>query len=592
MKKYIHLLPIFLLLTHLAEGQNLYQHPSLSYLGTRLETMHLLNVGGIPYDGIGKRVLMAEYPVDWQAGLDLFELPASERVDAFGVVSSRNRISQVNKPHFLEFGTDRFGTLNVGMKNWKRLSNPRLLASNRTHFQRVWATDRNGNGMLDFHPGHRFFWQPKLNFERGNWGVTADAQFFDVKRWGGTKGFDPDDPAETRYGHSLDARHVQVALRGHFKLTHRRKVRRLEWMVDHTSHDQQRGVALHRLDGKERITTGYLAYHHGLAFGHLTGGLQYTSDRLTETLDGRKHEPLDEYWKLFGQYRTYFSKRTVLKTFANLEMRPGGKFSFLPNAQIDMRLGGDNAPTLSVFGLTGQRLAKPLNWHFDWLAAFPNIDFEETGKLERSEKIGLALNYQANDHRLLTKLTIDHARFKNKAVLQRSDFGTGLEITHLSNPLDRTAIEWLGYAKIGQQYYQGLDLHLIYRWEHFDQRELLPFQSVHQAQVRLRQRFDGASLSAHYLVRNPQQSLVRRVDQPAHRLDLSAEMELGYFVNSKGPWKNMTIGLHWDNVIRTFGNENGLSEAGLLNFSLLPNGSELWSDPTAGNVRLRVGVGL
>ena len=69
------------------QGQSLHVHPFVSYGGTALEYTKAM-IGNMAYDGIGKRILLEQYPESWADAATTTAVPVSAgtATDAFGLL--------------------------------------------------------------------------------------------------------------------------------------------------------------------------------------------------------------------------------------------------------------------------------------------------------------------------------------------------------------------------------------------------------------------------------------------------------------------------------------------------------------------------
>lgn len=570
-----------------AGAQGLYRYPFQQYLGSGLESTKTAIFGGMPYDGIGKRTLLEQVPETWLGGFQKLVVPTTNFVDAYGVVTTGSGKSGFSyQPHRYSLQADRFGNLSVGAWNNSRNWRPASF-QNRLHFQQRWQRDLDQNKIVDYHPGHRLAWVPWANLNLRKVRLGIGLRYLDALEWGGEPDYwrQRDEPNSPLFGHSQRSRHLHLLMDGNWDISGGSNGTRLEWLLDSKRHWLDRKLGSHQYEGRERVSTGYVNFRQNFGFWGFNTGVQYNSDELEEQVNTFSHQPTDRFWRLLAGASTYLGKKAVLKGFGNLEKRDGGGWSFLPSGQLDIKLGKGTETTLSLVGQTGQRPVKPVSYHLDWLAVADRLDFRAK-PIEKSGKIGANLLIRQQEGKWLVKLATDHTRFRDKAVISFQPNDKTLVFNSLEGVLNRSAVEWLGYARLGHN--DRWEASLMYRFEHFSQREAVPFQAAHSAMARLRFRKNWAVAECSQMLVSPQNLQPVLMGETAflHRTDFS----LGALFQEMGPrpkWLNrMEAWAYWDNAAYFFQDKTKRQTAGLLLYPL--QGGEAWNAHVVGNIRLEL----
>ena len=580
MKKIYALSVFYLWILNLA-GQSLYQHPYLDYLGSGLEMQKIVLGPGLPYDGAAKRFLLENLPATWIAGFNRMGVPTSNFVDAFGCLTPRYQYFDGNHSHKIKVLTDRFGNLEGNLFNRHALRYGWNIYQN-LHLQRRRFTDLNDNNLADFEPGRRILWNPSVSWRRHHFETTLYAYYLGLQDWGGEKAFrtDPDN----HFGHSADARYLQLNLAGGYFLGSRNG-HQIQWLADYKRHRQDRELPVSAsYRARERMAGGKLEYSGRFAVSQINAGVHYSKEQLQEELDSFSHQPEDRFWRWYARYSTALGTKMVLKSYANIDKRPGKDWTFLPAAQLDILLHKKSQSTLSLTGSAGKRLARPLAYHLNWMALSQGLDYD-VQPFEKARQAGMAFSIHTRNQRFLSKLTLDRTRYEGKALVSnREDL---LAFRSSGEPLKRTALEWLGYVRLNDD--NTWDLHLIGRREWFSGQEVIPFFAAWSAQFRTRFRQRWLTAQLHYTVKSPQNPAVFDLpDTPVyHRLDLSAQVSFSEIKKVPDWLESIDLGLFLDHAVPFQSRENGVQETGIL---LYPStGRFPWEEGLTSNLRLQVG---
>lgn len=582
MKKYILLFIWCCCGSFVSQAQRLFQAPFVSYLGRGLEDYKFTLFHHLPYDGIGKKILLEHHPQLWSQTFTRYALPSSPFLDAFGAVgvNSPSR-DNGNKNFQVALVLDQFGNIEGGFHQYSRVGNFNLY--NLINQQTRARSDWNNNQLLDYTPGNQFTTYNALAFNSHRFATGFNSYFLDSKEWGGSSQIDPEQPGETPIldGFVRDVQHWQMNLWAHYNLHNSAN---LGLSIDFNQHNQNLDWKSYDYRGQEKQQSYLFSYSKSFRDDNLSVRWQYVHDLADEQLDSLKLKPKDKYWRGIVEWNHEFNSNIALKTRFNAEKRLDHNLVFRPAVQWEWGFGKNHQFTLSLFANTGQRLNKPLTFHLDRLR--DNYSILWQAKLfEKAQKLGLAFSAGFNHDRFL-KLVLDRTWFQDKIITQLDRSNKRLVFHSFPRELRRDALELVLGGKIDPA--KKLDAHLMYRWEQWSPDLNLPWQADQAAQLRLRWQIRLSQFDAHYLLRSPQ-NLVDLSSFPTpdqsplyHRLDFTYSQHFTHFRRGNHWSKGFTLSLQCINLLGR-GGKKGQLETGLL----LPNvEGPYWSDPQLRNVQV------
>ena len=583
MKKCLLMLRGLFCLNFAARAQRLFQAPFSSYLGRGLEDHKISLFNHLPYEGIGKKVLLEQYPQLWSQTFTRHSLPGSPFLDAFGAVGPNfPRVNAYTDKVFQSaLLIDQYGNLEGNFYGYFRTNRFRLL--NLLNQQINTRTDGNENQVLDFAPGKRFTTYNAWSYQKNRFSTGVTNYSLKSKEWGGSTQLDPDSQAENSNveGFIRDAQHTQLSIWanlgdfsfGDFGLS-----------MDVNSHRQTVDWGNYNYVGKENQQSYVFTYKHYFKNAYIKARWQYFNDKSEERVDSFYLNLKDQYWRGVAEWDMNLGAHFILKTRLNLEKRLEQSVRFRPALQADWGFGKNNRFTLSAFANSGQRQNRPLAFHLDRLRDNYSISWQAK-PFEQAQKIGLAFSGGFDRDRFL-KLVLDRTWFQDKIITQLDRSNKRLIFRSFPQELRRDALELVLGGKIDPA--KKLDAHLMYRWEHWSPDLNMPWQADQAAQLRLRWQIRLSQFDAHYLVRGPQ-NLVDLSSFPTpdqsplyHRLDFTYSQRFTHFRRDNHWSKRFTLSLQCINLLGR-GGEKGQLETGLL----LPDVQEpYWSDPQLRNVQV------
>ena len=571
---------LFLFWAAIISAQPIFRHPFYTYLGSSLDFTKISINGGIPYDGIGKKTYLEGLPENVVHSMIKSDLPTSNLVDAFGVVLPR--FSSKGKGDVF-FQTDRFGNLSGRLNHHFKIKN-KIRFKNELNYQKRWKKDKNKNGFADYFPGQRFYWNPSATYRFRQFSLNGHFLFLNTTEWGGTTG-SSDEIKNGQFGFSKKGQHINFLLNGKYKFNNEKQ--KLNWNLIFNNVNQKRQLPNHFYNGDEKMYDAMVQYQHDLDFSNFNAGIHFHDEKTDEYLNENKIVQNDRFIKLFGGYTIAATDRLVLKPKINMEARKND-WSFLPAFQIDYGFIKDRL-SVSVYGMTGKRLNRPINFYMDGISLANEINIGYK-KFEESKKIGTALIAKGNGPFTL-KLIAEHTRFKNKALLVKDGFSNNFSFVSLNKTLSRQSLESILQTS---RHISGNSFtsHIIYKWESFNENDLIPFQNSHAMQFKLQyRRYGKLGVTLHHTFKSPQ-NLNAYMDIKTkcfNRTDLHFDFDFEQLFNAgKDDFiSNWYVGLHFDNFINYYKNKKTMLETGLLLFPFQED--ILWNDPSLGNVRVEVG---
>lgn len=564
-------------------AQRLFQVPFSSYLGRSLEDHKISLFNHLPYEGIGKKVLLEQHPQLWSQTFTRHSLPGSPFLDAFGTVGPNFPMVNAYSDKVFQSALlmDQYGNLEGDFYAYFRTNRFRLL--NLLNQQINTRTDGNENQVLDFAPGKRFTTYNAWSYQKNGFSTGVTNYFLKSKEWGGSTRLDPESQAENSNleGFIRDAQHTQLSIWanlggfsfGDFGLS-----------MDVNSHRQKLDWGNYNYVGKENQQSYVFTYKHYFKNAYIKARWQYFNDQSEERVDSFYLNLKDQYWRGIAEWDMNLGSHFILKSRLNLEKRLEQSVRFRPALQADWGFGKNNRFTLSAFANSGQRQNRPLAFHLDRLRDNYSISWQAK-PFEIAHKAGLAFSGGFNHDRFL-KVVWDRTWFQDKIITQLDRSNKRLVFRSFSRELRRDALELVLGGKIDPA--KKLDAHLMYRWEHWSPDLKIPWQADQAAQLRLRWQIRLSQFDAHYLVRSPQ-NLVDLSSFPTpdqsplyHRLDFTYSQRFTHFRRDNHWSKRFTLSLQCINLLGR-GGQKGQLETGLL----LPNVQEpYWSDPQLRNVQI------
>lgn len=568
-------------------GQQLFRAPFLSYLGQGIEN-HKIFFDQLPYDGIGKRVLLEQYPQAWTHTFTRFSLPSSYNIDAFGLIAINSPFSGYrNNPSQAMIIGDQFGNLEG---NFFSFSRPRRWYGfdmfNHFNQQLRRKSDWNTNQRFDYAPGRRFSASNTMSYSLSGIQLGLSSFLLDSKEWGGSVLIDPprkqsSAPVE---GYIRDARHWQ----GSFSAVYPSYQRSYQFSFGAylTQHTQNLDWQRYQYNGTETQQNYLLTYTQRVKNMNFKLRWQYVKDQSQEKLDALQLRLLDQFWRGIAEWRITMNSRMGFKGHLNVEQRPNQPIAWRPGAQFNWSFGVHNAHALSIFGNTGQRLAKPLNFHLDRLRNNYAI-YWDAQPYEVAHKAGLAFNSAISKDSYL-KIVLDRTWFKDKIVTRMDRATQRLVFYNFSGELRRTAFEAVLGGRI--DYSKKWDAQLMYRLEEWSPDPRLPWQAKQAAQFRLQWKHKQSQLNMHYLFRSPQhiEDLTSFLTPPQsslyQRFDLTYHLKIKTSWSKKTPQNGFSLSVKCINVLGK-NVHNTEVERG----SFLPGlEAPYWSDPQLRNIQLSI----
>jgi hypothetical protein len=558
-------------------AQQLLQAPFVSYLGRGIEDHKVILFNRVPYEGIGKRMLLEQFPALWTSTFSRFSTNSHPLIDAFGAVGPKYNGVQKTRLALL---LNQRGPIEADFANhskWKRFG-----FVNELNQQIRPNSDVNRNQLLDFAAGQRFSTHNSIYYENGNIRTGVYSYFTQGKSVGGAKLVKTQ--AESGLplaGYTEDAQHWQSGIW--------LDMNNYDWgnlglSVDFNQHQQTLNWKTYAYQGKERQASYQLTYRHEWNTNKLYGALQYAHDETTEQVDSLPINPHDEYWRGIVEWEHVWKRHFAFKSRVNVEKHLNQGITFRPALQFDWKIRGNEAFVLSVFANSGQRLNKPLNLHLDRLSDAYTVDWK-VKNFEVAHKMGLHLTKYSWRERLV-KLVLDHTWFKHKIITDWDHAEKRLVFSNSEQLLQRTALELVSGREIIRN--RKLDAHLMYRWEHWKGNPALPWQANHAMQFRLKWECGLSTFATHYLLRSPQQILNVKPSEANAESKAYHRLDLNYIQN----FRNLNKREHWSNAFSLqlwVNNVLGAGSAGRQFETALfwPAAQEpYWSDPQLRNLQL------
>lgn len=580
MKKYSSICCLIFLAVTTTLAQHIFRAPILSYLGQGMED-HKIQLFQLPYDGIGKRVLLEQYPQAWaQQSFTRYSLPSSAFVDAFGAIGIHSPYTgYYQKPSRATLLSDQFGNMEGSF--FSAYSPLRNLGFINQFDQQVRRkSDSNNNQLLDYAPGQRFTAFNALRKDFDKLVLDINSFYLNAKEWGGSSSMDPNQNQGTSPipGYIRDARHWQ----GRFGINYPeyQKSYQLSFNVYLTQHTQDLDWQRYRYQGRENQQFYVFTYAQKLKKADFKLSWQYVKDQSTETLDSLQLQLRDQYWRASSEWRISINSRLNAKGHLNVEQRPQQNLAWRPAAQLNWSFGLQRRHLLSAFGNSGQRLNKPLNFHLDRLRDGYTVRWEAK-PYEVAHKIGLAFQYGR-----MLKLVLDRTWFQDKIITQLDRAKRQLVFKSFNSELRRYALEAIVNRTIDPA--RKIETQIMYRWEQWSPDLKTPWQAKHAAQFRLQWKHGSSQVNAHYLIRSPQNLVdLSSFPTPAQsstyqRFDVSYTQRFKHR-SSERPWINgFSLSLQCINVLGK-GAQNEQFETGLM----LPGvEGPYWSDPQLRNLQI------
>ena len=581
MKKYTSICCLIFWAVTSSPAQHIFRAPILSYLGQGLED-HKIQLFQLPYDGIGKRVLLEQYPQAWaQQSFTRYSLPTSAFVDAFGAISFHSPYTGYHqKPSRATLLSDQFGNIEGSFFSTYSPRYRSLDFVNQFDQQIRRKSDSNNNQLLDYAPGQRFTASNALSKNFDELVFSINSFYLNAKDWGGSSSIDPhqNQDASLIPGYIRDARHWQ----GSFGINYPeyQESYQLSFNAALTQHNQNLDWQRYRYQGRENQQIYIFTYAQKLKKADFKLRWQYLKDQSTETLDSLQLRLRDQYWRVSSEWRIDINRRLNAKGHLNVEQRPQQNLAWRPAAQLNWSFGLQRQYLLSAFGNSGQRLNKPLNFHLDRLRDGYTVRWEAK-PYEVAHKIGLAFQYGG-----MLKLVLDRTWFQDKIITQLDRTKRQLVFRSFAPELRRDALEAVVNKTIDPS--RKIQTQIMYRWEQWSPDLKTPWQAKHAAQFRLHWNHGLSHVSAHYLVRSPQNLVdLSSFPTPAQssiyqRLDVTYSLRFKHR-SSERPWNNrFSLSLQCINVLGK-GAKNEQFETGLM----LPGvEGPYWSDPQLRNVQI------
>lgn len=581
MKKYTSICCLIFWAVITSPAQHIFRAPILSYLSQGLED-HKIRLFQLPYDGIGKRVLLEQYPQSWaRHSFTRYSLPSSAFVDAFGAIDINSPYAEGEpKRSRATLMSDQFGNVEGSFLGTYFRNYAGVYAVNEFDQQIRRKSDSNNNQLLDYAPGQRFtaFNALRKDFDRLVLGINSF--YLNAKEWGGSSSMDPNQNQGTSPipGYIRDARHWQ----GSFGMNYPKyqKSYQLSFNVYLTQHNQDLDWQRYRYQGRENQQFYVFTYAQKLKKADFKLSWQYLKDQSTETLDSLQLRLRDQYWRASSEWRISINDRLNAKGHLNVEQRPQQNLAWRPAAQLNWSFGLQRQYLLSAFGNSGQRLNKPLNFHLDRLRDAYTVRWEAK-PYEVAHKIGLAFQYGG-----MLKLVLDRTWFQDKIITQLDRTKRQLVFRSFAPELRRDAFEAVVNRTIDPS--RKIQTQIMYRWEQWSPDLKTPWQAKHAAQFRLQWNHGMSQVNAHYLVRSPQNLVdLSSFPTPAQsstyqRFDVTYTQRFKHR-SSERPWNNrFSLSLQCINVLGK-GAQNEQFETGLM----LPGvEGPYWSDPQLRNVQI------
>lgn len=579
MNKYI--LILMFCWSHQLQAQRLFQAPFVSYLGRGIEDHKVSIFGRLPYEGIGKKMLLEHYPQLWRHTFSRYSTPSHALIDAFGAVGPNFRYVPKTTASLL---LDQFGNLEGDFSARNNLKRCGFL--NQFNQQIRSASDINRNQRLDFAPGQQFTAQNAWNYRHGKFSTGLNSYFVKSNEYGGSRTVKTQQETGLPLdGYTQDAQHWQLALWAN--------LREFSWgnlgvAIDLNRHRQDLDWKTYTYRGREQQTSYLFTYQHEWKHNQVYAAWQSVQDAAQEQVDSVQIMPKDQYWRGIVEWGHTLNERFFLKSRINVEKHLEQGLTFRPALQLDWKIDDSEKFILSIFANSGQRLNKPLTLHLERLRDEYSIEWKVTQPYEIAHKVGLNFTGAILRNRFV-KATLDHTWFKHKIITRWEHDARRLLFSNSPGVLRRDALEFTtgGWVIPGK----NLDVHLIYRWEQWTPDVKLPWQANHAAQLRLQWLVGRSQFSAHYLLRSPQQIMkLLPVDASTeyspgyHRLDLGYVQRFKHGHRTKHWSNHFSLQLECINVLGA-GRSGRQFETSLF----WPDAQEpYWSDPQLRNFQLTI----
>lgn len=523
-------------------GQSLFRPLFVPYSGANIESYRLLYGSQLPYDGIGKRVILEQIPETWYRKMGRSVQPSGGFFDAFGMILPTNEpIYWLSRSAIM---SDRFGNVGLEVKNsynfWKlQLRSAAFIQHRRPTFSRF--ADKQ-----DYYASNKFNWHMHTSASEHwyNWNTTVSyggsAFVLYSDEWAGRPGYR--EHRDSVWGFGTKALQVNASAFG--KCEFRTNDPYAKWrhqvggLLDYKRHQQEQLLSgSETYAGKEDIRTVALHYqmegrlHKTETFLNIS--VAAGRDSTTERVDTFVRPTVDRFFSLMMFGNLHYTEWAHVKGGANIEKHTGQRWQFLPKLELDFVL--PKSWSLSLFGATGMRQLKPISFFSNWLALAEGVRFE-ADPYEFSRRAGLSIGRQKKQ---TVSLSLDMTQFDNKLIV-RKDTDNRLFFSTFERPLRRFTADLNVHTPLGKDLRWAL--YGQYRYEHFSADNPMTYQNAHQIQAQIQYAYKIFGTRLTYAVRLPE-----HFSTPFQRLDYVATVT-PWQQQGRRFWRSLSFSLHLDNA--------------------------------------------
>jgi len=341
--KYL-LASFFTMIAYLTFAQSFTESPQFThYLDNSMRQSSISILGNLPYDGIGKNILIAEMPNSITSSYGVSQISSGLYNNLFGNIVG----GTITPGHPLEFKIQGSQQGEWNGRLTSRLESKKMAfttIADGYRFQR--GLDKNNDNFLDISNKDRLILSQGISYTGKRFNSNLSAYYININNAGGQTDFEKETDYMTTnsYGTGQEVENIGFHWNSSIYLDKNtsNKKKFLKLQVNGIQHQQDNFYGLRRLKGEEQFLDSRLFYSRRRPFGNTQIGIAHRYQNIHQEAFRQTDELLNQdisinRLSVFGARSSYFNNRNQIKTFVRIDYEDG-KIEAFPRFQIDFNL--------------------------------------------------------------------------------------------------------------------------------------------------------------------------------------------------------------------------------------------------------------